>query len=99
MLLRELYSRYGALHSDLEKLDKRQRLYEQQLLPGFSESAEAAINAYTVDDGSFAEVVRARISELDAKLTSLGIHVERLKTITVMNYLLTQVGDVEVTEQ
>jgi len=99
LLLRELYSRYGALHSDLEKLDKRQRLYEQQLLPGFSESAEAAINAYTVDDGSFAEVVRARISELDAKLTSLGIHVERLKTITVMNYLLTQVGDVEVTEQ
>jgi outer membrane protein TolC len=99
LLLRDLYSRYGALYSDLEKLDKRHRLYEQQLLPGFSESAEAAINAYTVDDGSFAEVVRARISELDAKLTSLGIHVERLKTITAMNYLLTQVGDVEVTEQ
>jgi hypothetical protein len=53
-----------------------------------AEQAEASLTAYNNDDGDFAEAVRARIAELNAKIDALGIAVERLQVITHMNYLL-----------
>ena len=49
------------------------------------------MSAYTSDDGDFAEVVRARIAELNAKIEALDIDVQRAKTIVQLNYFL--VGD------
>ena len=54
------------------------------------QQAEASLTAYTNDDGDFAEVVRARISQLNAQIDSLEIDVERQKTIASLNYYLTQ---------
>jgi hypothetical protein len=53
------------------------------------EQADAALNAYTHDDGDFAEVVRAKIDQLNAGIEALDIEVERLKTISEINYFLT----------
>jgi hypothetical protein len=54
-----------------------------------NEQAAASLTAYTNDDGDFAEVVRARIAELNAKIDALNIDVDRQKTIIQINYYLT----------
>lgn len=99
LLLRNLQARYSALRAQLDRLNNRHQLYQEQLLPGLAETAEAAINGYTVNDGTFAEVVRARISELNARLIALDINVQTQQTIAAINYVLTQAGDAEVTEK
>jgi hypothetical protein len=50
--------------------------------------AEAALTAYDSDDGDFAEAVRARIAQLNAKIEALVITVEQQQTIVKINYLL-----------
>jgi len=88
-LLRQLKSGFETAHAQLMKLDERKDLYENRLLPQMSEQAEASLTAYTNDDGDFAEVVRARIAELNAKIDALNIDVDRQKTIIQMNYFFT----------
>ena len=73
--------------SELLRLDERQKLFETLLLPQMHEQADASLTAYTNDDGDFAEVVRARIAEMDAEIIALDINVERQKTILQLNYL------------
>ncbi len=99
LLLRNLQAQYNSSKAKLDRLDNRYQLYQEQLLPGLAETAETAINGYTVDDGTFAEVVRARISELNSRLAALNINVQRQKTIAAINYVLTQAGNAGVTEQ
>jgi len=50
------------------------------------DQAEASLTAYTNDDGDFSEVVRSRIAELNASIDSLGINVQRQKSIIQLNY-------------
>lgn len=89
LALRTLMARYQTLSAELNRLNERLTLYSDRLLPGLNQSAEAAISAYTSDDGSFAEVVQARISELNAKLTQLSIRLERSKKMAELDYLFT----------
>lgn len=86
--LRSLLAKYRTLEGELKRLDQRRQLYQHKLLPGLQKSAEAAINAYTADDGSFADVVQARIGELNARLAQLSINLEHAKNIAEINYLL-----------
>ncbi|WP_341218182.1 TolC family protein [Neptunomonas phycophila] len=88
LAIRNLRARYYTLKAELFQQDERLALYEERLLPGLNQSAEAAINAYTSDDGNFADVVQARISELNAKLTVLNIRLERSKKLAELQYLL-----------
>ncbi len=78
---------------NLQRLSQREALYQSQLLNQTYQQAEAAVTAYTNDDGNFAEVVRSRISELNTRITALSIQVDKLKTITRINYFLTQSSD------
>lgn len=68
-------------------------LYQKQLLPQMSEQAEASLEAYTNDESDFAEVVRARIAELNAQIDALAIDVERQKTIIELNYFFMDNAD------
>ncbi len=88
LLLRRLYSNFEAGKARLARLDERYSLYQDRLLREMSAQAEASLAAYTNDDGDFAEVVRARIAELNARIEVLEIEVERLATINQLNYLL-----------
>ena len=88
LLLRRLFTSFEAGRARLARLDERQLLYRDRLLKEMSEQAEASLAAYTNDDGDFAEVVRARIAELNARIELLGIEIERLATINQLNYLL-----------
>lgn len=70
----------------LKRLSDRQSIYQEQLLKQTHDQAEASLTAYTNDDGDFAEVVRARIAELNARISALRIDVDALKTVTRINY-------------
>jgi len=88
----------GSLEKEfatLNGLSERQSIYKRQLLQQFHQQAEAALTAYTNDDGSFSEVVRARIAELNARISALHIDVDTLKTKARINYFFVD----ETTEQ
>jgi outer membrane protein TolC len=88
LLLRKMIADFQANKVQLHRLQQRSQLYEKELLPKIREQAEAALTAYTNDEGDFAEVVRARIDVLDAEIDNLGINVDSQKTISQLNYYL-----------
>ena len=90
LLGRRLMAELETASVQLARLDERQALYTDQLLPQMAEQAEASLSAYNNDDGDFAEAVRARIAELNAKVDALAIAVDRQKTIAQINYLLAE---------
>ncbi|MGB3225098.1 MAG: TolC family protein [Desulforhopalus sp.] len=85
-LVRKMIAGFEKNRVQLKRLQERQALYQVQLLPQMHEQAEASLTAYTNDDGDFAEVVRARIAELNARIEALEIDVEIQKTIIELNY-------------
>jgi len=93
LLLRKLIASFETAKSQLMRLNERETLYSDQLLPQMREQAEASLTAYTNDDGDFAEVVRSRIAELNAQIDALNIAVDRQKTISQLNYFFTNSND------
>ncbi|MFN2354020.1 MAG: TolC family protein [Desulfopila sp.] len=85
-LVRKMIAGFEKNRVQLKRLQERQTLYQVQLLPQMHDQAEASLTAYTNDDGDFAEVVRARIAELNARIEALEIGVEIQKTIIELNY-------------
>ncbi|WP_082865091.1 MULTISPECIES: TolC family protein [unclassified Oleiphilus] len=88
LMARKLMAELDTTIVQIQRLNERRTLYDQQLLPQMAEQAEAALTAYNNDDGDFAEAVRARIAELNAKIDFLTIKVDRLKILAELNYLL-----------
>lgn len=86
--MREMLSSFQRHNAEFEFLEKREERYKKMILPKISEQAEAALNAYTNDEGDFAEVVRARIAELNAKIDALEIAVKKQQSILEINYFL-----------
>jgi outer membrane protein TolC len=89
LALRKMVAELASRLARLQRLEERRALYNTRLLREMREQADAALNAYTHDDGDFAEVVRAKIDQLNAGIEALDIEVERLKTISEINYFLT----------
>ncbi|MCU4677275.1 TolC family protein [Catenovulum sp. 2E275] len=85
---------FGQLQAELEKLKQltaRHDLYQTNLLNQFEEQAEAALTAYTNDDGDFAEVVRSRIAQLNSQMAALKIQTDILKSWLKIEYFLAPV--------
>ena len=93
LLLRKMIAAFQSTKVQLQRLDERYELYQKQLLPQIHEQAEAALTAYTNDEGDFAEVVRARIDVLNTEIDNLGIEVDRQKNISQLNYYLFSDGN------
>jgi len=94
--LRQLLAAHDTSMAALQRLNERLSLYRTQLLPQTAQAAEAALNAYTRDVGDFAEVVRVRIAELNARLAEIEIMAEQQKQVAQLNYLMTQVRQEEM---
>lgn len=88
LLLRQLMSAFEEATVKLNRLQQRKLLYAESLLPQMNQQVEASLTAYTHDDGDFAEVIRAKIAELNAQIDSLEIEVNIAKTKVELNYLL-----------
>lgn len=87
LLLRQLLSSYSSAKGRLLRLKDRQARYKNELLPQVQNQAEASLTAYTNDDGDFGEVVRARISVLNAEIDDLRLRVEEQQIHLELNYL------------
>ncbi|MEP0202034.1 MAG: TolC family protein [Halioglobus sp.] len=88
LLLRTLRAQLETQRASYLRLRQRQEIYATQLLGQMREQAQASLTAYTNDDGDFAEVVRARIAELNAKIDALAIDVDIVRTAAQLNYYL-----------
>lgn len=88
LLLKQMHANLQSLLAQKRNLDRRAALFNQTLLPQTAEQAQAALNAYTHDVGDFAEVMRARIAELNTKLDALAIAVDQQILTAKVNYLL-----------
>lgn len=99
LLARKLIASFESARAQLIRLNERQILFQQLLLPQMHDQAEASLTAYTNDDGDFAEVVRSRIAELNAAIDSLGIDVERQKSIVQLNYFFMQDAEQIISNQ
>ena len=84
--LQSLKGQYFKEVSQLERIEQRNTLYQNTLLPQMSQQAQATLNAYTRDDGDFSDVMRARISELNAKIDALNIQIDKHIIIARLNY-------------
>ena len=94
LALRSMLAGLEAALARLERLGQREILYEDRLLREISDQAEASLTAYTNEAGDFAEVVRARIAELNTNIDFLNIQIDRLQTIAELNYyLVSAAGD------
>lgn len=89
LVTRQMLAQLEHELANLTRLIQRKELYQNQLLTQVREQAEAYLSAYTNDDGDFAEVVRARIAQLNANIAALNIEVELLKTKARINYYFT----------
>jgi len=96
LLLRKFIGAFNSGKGRLLRLRDRQKLYQTTLLPQMRDQAEASLNAYTNDDGDFAEVVRDRIAVLNAEIDQLMLNVEQQKINLTLNYLFA--GTLAVTQ-
>jgi outer membrane protein TolC len=97
LMLRSMMASYGAAKAQFLKLEQRQTLYNDLLLPQMQDQAEASLTAYTNDKGDFAEVVRSLIAQLNTQLDALAINVELQKVKVQLNYYFTpNVGPVSI---
>ena len=69
LALRNMVASFESQYARLQRLEQRRQLYWTRLLPQMEQQAEASLSAYTRDAGDFAEVVRARIAELNARIS------------------------------
>ena len=90
LLVRKLMASFETARAKLFSLRQRRDLYRSQLLPQMREQAQASLSAYTSVNGDFAEVVRARIAELNANIDALAIDVDLQKSRAQLNYFFMQ---------
>ncbi|GEA11042.1 TolC family protein [Alteromonas sp. KUL49] len=90
LVLRELMAGLKSSIDQYQGASKRLAIYQSQILPQMAQQADAALNAYTNDLGDFAEVVRAKIAELDAQITALSIKVAKRKALASIHYYFSE---------
>lgn len=88
LAVRELGSQFLTAVATYKGLAQRIELYKKRLLIQMADQAEASLSAYTFEDGEFAEAVRSRISQLNARIELMQLEVELQKTIVTLNYFL-----------
>lgn len=88
LLLQDLLAGLNSVYEQFIGAEKRARVYEQKILPQLRQLSQTALNAYTNDTGRFADVVTAKIMELDAQASLNTITIEKRKALAHIDYYL-----------
>ena len=83
-LIRRLNSRLEAEYARWTELSRRIALYEAQILTQAAANARASLVAYQSDASDFANVMRAYIDDLNARVEHIKLQVERAKSFAVL---------------
>jgi outer membrane protein TolC len=76
LLLRNLMAQAINNWQAAEQTQQRIVQFEHVILPQLAEQAEATLNAYTTNDGDFADVMRSRIVQLNTELDVIKLQNE-----------------------
>ncbi|WP_158675345.1 TolC family protein [Thiohalobacter thiocyanaticus] len=87
-LRRELHEQLEAARAEWERLQARLARYRERLLPEASQHAEASLKAYQSGVSDFTALMRARLIELDARLTALRLRTDLAQTAARLRYLV-----------
>ena len=93
LIINKLLSGHSAQLSRLKKLKTRLGLYAEDIYPQIMLQSEASMTAYSNNEADFAELVRARVEEINTQLTVLDITVEIEKAKLRANYYQAQTSD------
>jgi len=85
--LRELQQQLDTDYANWQRLEERAALYKSQLLQASTANAQASLNAYQSGVTEFTTLMRARITDLDVRLSDLRIRVDRAKAQASLLYL------------
>jgi outer membrane protein TolC len=88
LMIRQMIASFHSARTQLERLEQRRTLYDRKLIPQIKQQIQASLHAYESDNGSFIEVLRPRIDELNAQIEYLQIKVAKQKQIAQLNYFL-----------
>jgi outer membrane protein TolC len=69
------------------RLGEREYIYRNKLVSSAVENAEASLNAYQSGVTEFTTLMRARITELDVRLESLRVKVDRMRAQARLLYI------------
>ena len=86
-ILRDLNRQLEAAWAEWQRLDERVSHYDRQVLPEAIQNAEASLNAYQNGVTDFTGLMRARLTELDSRLTALKLRVDRARAAVRLLYL------------
>jgi outer membrane protein TolC len=70
-----------------QRLGERERIYRNKLVNSAVNNAEASLNAYQSGVTEFTTLMRARITELDVRLESLRVKVDRMRAQARLLYI------------
>ena len=87
--IQTILSRIDSLYRKSERYEQRILGFENDILPKLQEQTDASLNAYTHDDGDFADAIRARIDYLNAQVGLIDIRSKFAKSRVQLNYFLT----------
>lgn len=85
--MRELREMLDREYSNWLRLGERKDLYDNRLLRDAGSNAEASLSAYQAGVTEFTSLMRARLTELDVRLDSLRIDIDRAKAQARLLYL------------
>lgn len=88
LLLQRMLSKMLGLYQQEVHFQQREKGFLTSILPQTQEHADASLSGYTNDDGDFSEVMRARITQLNAQIDLINIQTERRKTRIQILYFL-----------
>ncbi|WP_292956908.1 MULTISPECIES: TolC family protein [unclassified Neptuniibacter] len=86
--LRSFKAQLEAELADLNGINQRIKIYDQQFLHKLSHKRKAAIKAYSSADAGYKDVSAAAMSELETKLVHIELLHRRALTEIKINYLL-----------
>ncbi len=92
---RELRAERRGLASAIRRLDDQLALYQSTLLDQSSALSRSALAAYQADETDFSDLMRAYVSDLEARIDALGLSARRQAAIARLDYLNTATPVVE----
>ena len=85
--LLELQRQFQSHYARWQRLGERVEHYGTKILPLAEQNAEASLQAYQSGVTDFTEVMRARLTELDSRLQSLRLRIDRAQAQSELLYL------------
>lgn len=82
----ELQQKLLKAYASWKALQRRDRIYQQKLIPQAVQQTEATLFAYQNDRSDFTSLMRSRITSLETQLKAMRIHVDRAKAAARLLY-------------